>query len=447
MQNLPTLNTLTTCPSVTAPLGRRRDDPTALMMLTSRAKSAVAVAAIDTLAAQIIVLNGNRKVASKEYRLALGAMVAELIRAASHDPIRACFRPLAAASFSDLGIGYQPFTRALTDMEHHGFARIDKGQSAYGDRAGTVTRIHVTPRLTNYLADAGITVADRWKHFDYRRAADDVAPIQLRAKSIRRGHSNTPGRKMKVDYNLPSVQSYAAQIRKLNVLYVKQQFIGPNGEEMDIALHRGFNLGDETGHGYQKGGRAYAGYQSISSNDRDKIIINGQATKEVDISACFLTIAHFLLKKTFSNNVDPYVGPDYHRDIVKAWVNLTIGYSAYHTRWPAETIKKLAEKGHIDVRKYFPITKVRDDVHAHIPIVKEWVDSAFTWADLFFVESQIILDATECLAFDHGVVGIPIHDGIRVPTKSMALARAVINDSFFKHTGIRPIVNSNSSLL
>lgn len=440
MQNLPTSAALTTLPFPSSPRRSGRDDPTALMMLTSRAKSAVALAAIDALAARIIILQGNRKVATKEYLAALGAMVAELIRAASYSPVRACYRPLAAASFTDLTIGYQPFTRALDDMTRHGFVQVRKGQQACGGRPGTATRICVTPKLTDYLAGAGITVADRWKHFDYRRAADDVQPIQLRAKSSRKGRSNTPGRKMKVDYTLPIVQSYAAQIRRINAFYAKQEIVGPNGEALDIALHRGFNLGDEPDHGYRKGGRAYAAYQSISGDDRDKIIINGLPTTEVDITACFLTIVHFLLGKTFSNNIDPYLGPGYHRNIVKAWVNFTLGYSGYHTRWPKKAIDKLADKGHHDVRKRFPIAKVREDVLTHVPIVKEWVESPFTWADLFFVESQIVLDATECLAFDHGIVGLPIHDGIRVPISDVALTKAVISDSFFKHTGIRPII-------
>ena len=426
-----------------------RDRPTAPMHLTSRPRSEAAMNATDALAHQIIELRGNRKKPSDQYMLALGAVVAELVRAASYDPARPCFRPMDANTFTPSDpdaskadtVGYQSFKRVMDDMQRNGFARIDSGKRGYNDILGIITRIYATPKLTDHLAGHGITPTNRRSHFTYRRAADDIPPIQLRATSKRKGRNRERGKLLPVDWTNSAVKDHARQIREINRHYAKQVITGPNGEELDIALYRGFNLGDQPDHDFKKGGRAYADFQNLEREKRAKIKINGQETAEVDISACFLTLLHFLLGKHFSNNVDLYDFSPYPRDIVKSWVNLTIGNSGYHKAWPKETVDFLEnKKGIPNVRARFPIDLVRDNVLVNLPIMTEWVDSCCGWADLFYLESTIVIDTVHCLAYDHGITALPVHDAIRVPIDYAAVAKAVLSDMFFKNTKIRPII-------
>lgn len=417
-----------------------RDAPTAPMYLSSRPKSAFATDAITNLASSIIELKGSRKTASDEYRLALGAMVAELVRAASYNPPLGCFRPLRAGDFPSGGIGYTPFKRALEDMKRHGYASTIDGEPAWRDRLGTVTRVFVTPKLTDHLATHGITVADRDRHFQYSPAMDDIPPIQLRASSKKPWFNDGRGKLIDVAMSDPAVSTFADQIGRLNEYLHQQCIVGPGGERMDIALYRGFNLGDEPGHGYKKGGRVYAAYQGIKRKDRNLITINDQPTVEVDISACFLTLVHYLLGRPFFSDSDPYAGPSPHRDIVKAWVNLTIGYSAYHKRWPPEAIKKLEENGHMNVKERYPMATTKEEILKYLPIISDWVDSGYTWADLFFIESEIMIDAVERLALVHDIPALPIHDGIRVPVENTSLVKNVISESFIRLTGIIPLI-------
>lgn len=431
--------------SLVAPTSRNsvdRDAPTARMYLTSRPRSSAAKASIATLAASIGELKALRTDAGPQYQLALGAMVAELLRAASYNPPRACFRPLKTESFTDCAVGYRPFTRALADMCSHGFAKVEKGHSKWGTREGTVTRIFFTPKLTHHLAASGITVANRFRHFDYQRAMEDIPPIQLRATTAKEWPRVFRGRKMRVDHACPAVTAHADQIRSINAYLGKQSIIDHEGVTLDIALRRIFNLGDQSGHGYNKGGRAYEAYQSIKRKYRKHITINGHRTIEVDISACFLTLLHFLLGHTFCSAADPYAGPNLPRDIIKAWVNLTIGHSNYHKRWPEETISKLEEKGYVDIPKNYPMTAVRKACLPHFPIVSEWVESSFSWADLFRLESQIMLDATQRLAEDHNIPALPMHDALRVSVHDSSITAHVIKDEFLKHTGISAIVDT-----
>ena len=418
-----------------------RDAPTSPMHLTARPKGAASLRAIESLSGSIIELKGKRKSPSAQYIQAVGAMIADLLRAASCKPVRPCFRELAAKAFTGMEVGYQPFTRALADMERHGYVAVTKGTCAWKDQPGTVTRIYSTPRLLQFLLGFGVTPQSRFAHFAYKRAYEDTPPIQLRASSIRKKKTVTRGRNMKVDYDHPTVKYYAAQIRKINRFLADQTIIGPDNADLDdVALYRVFNCGDQPNYEYNKGGRIYGKHQNIERDKRHSIRINRHDTIEIDVSACFLTIAHHLLGKSFPNSPDPYEGPDLPRPIIKAWINMTLSYGNYHSRWPKETVDDLAEQGFNNVRKRHAISKIRKDILKHFPIIEEWCNSPFDWSDLFFIESQIMTDLLECLAFEHGIAALPIHDAVIIPKQYESVAKAGFSDMFYKHTKIRPII-------
>lgn len=425
-----------------------RDASTVTMYLTARPKSAICIAAIGKLAASIITLKGSRQKASKQYHDALGTIVADLVKASSYAVPRPCYRPLGQRDFTGKagkGIGYEPFTRALNDLEKSGFVNVVRGDRAFRDREGFVTRIFVTPKLTDYLAVQGIAVCERFKHFSYRKHAEDEPPIKLRASSSRKKGKKVHGSKMTVDYKHPLIPIYAEQIKRLNAFIGKQVITGPEEADLDdIALCRVFNCGDEPGHDYRKGGRAYAQYQNIESAKRSEIRINGEEVVEVDISACFLTIAHYLLGLPFDNDVDPYFGPNLPRPIIKAWVNMTLSHGKYHRKWPGDTVDDLEDPkrgGMTDVRRLYPIKAVREETLKHLPIVETWVQSGFSWADLFFVESEIVLSAIDQLALQYDTTALPLHDGIIVSSSSKDISMSVLSKTFLDITDIIPIIS------
>lgn len=428
----------TTSVSITAD---ERDTPTVSMHLTARPQSIASLDAINSLSASIIELRGKHKSPSAQYIRAIGAMVADLIKAACYKPTRSCYRELAAKAFTGMEVGYQPFTRALADMARHGYVTVIKGNRAWKDQLGTVTRIYSTSKLLEFLLGFGITPQTRFAHFTYKRADEDISPIQLRASSTRNKKTVTRGRRMKVDYSNPRVRGYAAQIRRINIFLANQTLTGAGDEDLDgMALYRGFNCGDRPDHKYTKGGRIYGKHQNIERGKRHHIRINRLDTIEIDVSACFLTIAHHLLGRLFSNSFDPYIGPNLPRPIIKAWINMTLSYGKYHTRWPKETVNDLAEQGFEGIGKHYPISKVREEILKHFSIIKEWCNSPFDWSDLFFVESQIMADLLEYLAFEHGIAALPIHDSVMIAKEDECIAKTAFSDIFFKHTKIRPII-------
>lgn len=418
-----------------------RGHATTFMRLSAKPRSAVALEAVDRLSRQVIQLKGKQKHPSEQYVTAVAAAVADLLTAASHDPIRACWRPLKANSFTDGPVGYDPFIRALADLERNAFVKVDRGVSAWGDRKGFTTRVWITPKLTDHLASYGINPANRRSHFTYKKAAEDVAPIQLRARSIRNGGYINRGKLMKVDWTHPAVIAHSAPIRRLNAFLAGFEITGPSGAGLDdIALYRGFNDGDQADHNYRKGGRTYAAYQSLPRQERASIKINGESTMEVDISACFLTIAYYLLGWPCDPSGDLYTGTSLPRDIVKAWVNLTISNSGYPTRWPTKTAEKLKEKGFHHLSKDFPAKKIKDEICRALPIIPAWCDSEYGWADLHFVESQIMVEAMDRLSSENGIPSLPMHDALRVRRSDADVTASMIKDVFISYTGITPKV-------
>ena len=77
-------------------------------------------------------------------------------------------------------------------------------------------------------------------------------------------------------------------------------------------FHRTFNLGDEEGFAWNKGGRLYSdgkgSYQNIPRPERLKMTIDRESVCEIDIRASYLTILHALHRVPFyvSTEVDPY---------------------------------------------------------------------------------------------------------------------------------------------
>ena len=127
-----------------------------------------------------------------------------------------------------------------------------------------------------------------------------------------------------------------------------------------VGLSRLFNNYQDDEQKLTDGGRLYAeggSYQSLSSEQRLALMIDGEAVAEVDINASHLTLMYFVAR-TLDNSI-PELDPDkdpYHiegipREVVKQWI---VAYSAKLkplTRWSKEATEKLSEQG-IDVADY-----------------------------------------------------------------------------------------------
>lgn len=447
------ISTRATAPTRSNCFERRRpseellERPTVSISLRSKPRSVQAEAVSAKLLPAIHHPAGRRKKPSKEYVAAIGTIVADVLKGASYTPIQPCRRRMAGRDFTGAPIGREPFKRARDDLANHDFIEVYEGDRAFRDREGYVTRILPLPRLTDLCAAMGVRAADHRRHFDYGHKVDDIPPIRLRAASIRDGKWKARGRLMRVDYKDPRVVAEAARIRALNSFIETHAITGSKEfQPLEIALYRSFNQGDHTGHSYRLGGRIYdngESYQQMKDKERSLIRINDEPVVEIDISACFLTIAYALTGTPLPSEDKPYHGPDLPRDITKAWVNMTLSHARFHSRWPKEVKEKLEKKGYTNLSKTHPIRSVEKEIRSKLPIMANWPDAPISWPEFFYEESEIMMEAMERLMV-LGIVSLPIHDSLLIPRSRLEQGITAIKDSFFDRLGLIPNVEPKS---
>jgi hypothetical protein len=304
---------------------------------------------------------------------------------------------------------------------------------------GQATRFRATERLRKRFADAGIT-RDTWaEHFvrtDPVRVPLKPA-VSLRAASVRDKGETLKGRKMRLDRSDPRCVAALERMERINAFLAAQTF-----EPFEaVRLQRVFNNGDAPAFAWNQGGRMFGPHTNLKKTQRSRIRINGEPTVEVDLRACHLTILSGLGHLPgIVLPQDPYVVEGIPREVVKRVVTIALSYGKRHTRWPPEAIEDLSKEG-INLSKDYPIRKTTDAVLKVLPFLAEGGESSqigMSWADLQFVESEIILSTMETLAYDRGVPSLSVHDSLIVPKGSVDVAKATLSHWFQESVGLPP---------
>ncbi len=399
---------------------------------------------------------GIKKLLNKRV-LAISAIVGDLIRGAACDPPQVCYRPLASASFKGLSIGHHSFTDVIKRLDVKGYLTIYKGRPGDFQRRGVSSRIECRSPLINVLKKFGITVDNYKNHYKdesslpiifdvVRLKSSSKRGIKAHSASSECGYGKIPGRKMGVDYSDPKVAEISKQVFEVNRFLSRKCYDGMNFE----GLFRGFNEGDVTDYGWNKGGRLYAvggGYQSIRREDRSSIRINGEPVAEVDIGASHLTILHSLAGVPLPNRPDPYEIEGVSRDSVKRFITMTIGNGKVPRCWSQGAVEAYAKgfdkspsKGLVgSLQKDHPFKSVRDVVLKHIPLLASLPEHGISWADLQYHESEVLIDALLSL-IRRRVVCLPLHDSLIGRVEDSSKISRQITSSFKKKFNVNPII-------
>lgn len=375
------------------------------------------------------------------------SLVGTLLRSACVDPNAYVFRMMSRDSFKGQAVGYGPFKKVADRLETEGLIEIVKGarETAY---KGHATRFRAKPKLIQIAKDNGIELADWAKHFGWLPRPSAIAePLVLKSSSAMgwkdRKRVKLEGTRIPVDLKKPKAKALAAQVNELNSFFADVE-IKPDGSHH--AFQRVFNQGDLPGFDWNKGGRLISigqSYQQMSQADRKAITLDGKSTIEIDIRASQLTILHAKLGLSFDPAVrDPYDHPDIPRDIVKAWVTMTLGHDRYQRCWskPNKEDYHTSARGSGDLQRDYPIKEVRQAVLDLLPCLKDWDHCPVRWGELQFVESCAVIDAVHRLAMAHSIPALPVHDSIIVPCENEAIAREVLVDTFEHHVGMKPVL-------
>lgn len=381
---------------------------------------------------------------------ALGAISYDLLVAAQVGSDTPCFRRMSADSYTGRRIGRRAAKAAINLMESASYIRLAGGNfdRQSGEPFGTVTRIFPTPALLGVLAAYGITPANRRDHFAPAEVA--LVPysklILLNTAARWRGEKRVKGKPLAVDYSNPAVAEYAGQVARINAFAAAQVIEGVEHH----GFHRIFNKGDQPDSNYNKGGRLWCvggGYQVMPrrlkpgrkpEDLRSAIRINGEETVELDIGSSHLTIFLAKLGVPFDPQNDLYQVKGFDRNVIKAYINLTLSQPRIPTRWPKSMIEDFLEDNGYAIDRDHSINSVSEACLAAYPVLRSRPDIALDWADLQFIESQAIIDAVDSLNQHHGILALPVHDSLIVQRSHLAVAIEVLKDRFYSYVGVYP---------
>lgn len=387
----------------------------------------------------------------RPFEAAVGALVGDMLRVRASGPERYGFRSVKMQSFTGEFVGYRPFVRAAEHLKDMNLIGWNKGQNATYVSAGIASRFWSMDSLLSLAKSSGITPENYKQHFRPRSGTTGKANY-VTLKSASRKTNETygtkiAGRDMGLPNGNPDVFRYQEEMRAINDALFKHDY------SFEFSgLYRLFNNGDTTGSAFNEGGRMYGiggGYQNIRKADRRKMLINGSPTVEIDLSASHYTIATILLGWPYDKEIDPYIVPEYPRDVVKSCLTASIGNGKPIHRWP-KNIKKGYRNPDPDKQKGlknatrnagkvytgnleadWPIRKIKADVLSRFPILDILKDNGMSWGKLQFEESCVIAAAVRRLSVEMGIPALPVHDSLIVPVADRETALQVLDECFY----------------
>lgn len=386
------------------------------LSLRRRAISSAGKRAVRRVAEQV---KGGRSRPLPNHIRVMEALIGDLLFAASFDPPRTCYRVMTAGSFSGRHIRHHTFKAVCDNLGKGRYIRRVAGQWGSKQVQGVASRFHPTPKLLAELSAAGITPANQADHFQPNPDVPLVFDaVRLRAGSTWCRQEKIMGERMKVNQTDATFLELGGEVHAINRFLEKQTFEGMGF----LGLYRGFNMGDSEEFRWNKGGRLYAvdgSYQSMRRKERPAIRINGEPIVEVDIRASHLSILHGLVGIPLPGNGDPYDTGELSRDGVKLFVTMALGKGKIPSRWPKDSVEDYRENfedNHTpgltgDLEADYPFDAVRNVALRHIPLLQSLKELPYGWADLQFIESQILISAMKEL-MEGGIITLPLHDSL-----------------------------------
>lgn len=373
-------------------------------------------------------------------KTAMGAILADLLRAEDRAAGARCYRPCSAGAFTGGAVGYRPFKWSLDTLKKLGLVEVNPGYCSPFTMTGTTTRFRGTAKLWSLASDRSILPSNWSSHFvPVPRPASVSQPVTLKAHSSWVRGKRIEGRPLAVDHSHPKVIEAERQVRAIND-YFSRQVISPDNHE---GFRRQFNEGDAVEFNWNKGGRLYSiggGYQMMPSKERMELTINGEATIELDLQASHLTILHALTGTPLPKRGDPYRIKGVPRAVVKYWVNMTLGHDRFHRRWTEASLNKNGKIYKLNID--FPIKEIKPMILRHIKALVNWETCAIRWSDLQYEESCIIIATVIELATHHDTPALPVHDSIIVPISKEEIAKEILQREFRNRLGINVCIGS-----
>ncbi len=365
-----------------------------------------------------------------QFRDAVGAIVGNLLVAWAQDRPVPTSRSLDRNTFTGEPIGARVFADTIELMAAYNLLRQRRGGRSKDGKAGIASRFFPTHVLLRLAAEYGVDQNTARSDFrQYRRATTKAPKVRelIVVKPIGAQPKLPSGGRLPIDRHDPIAATLRAEVEALNTFAATVVVDGCTPPRWQRQFRHDFRL-------Y---GRLHAvgdgNYQNMRQEDRLALIrINGEPVVEVDIGSSHLSLMHGLLRLPLPEG-DLYDVPGLPREVVKAWINATLGNGRPHRRWPEEFLaKKPSFAG-------YPIQQVASAVIARYPWMAEPAVVAQEFAHiapphrvlphlLMGIEAEVMMATVQALRAKM-ILALPMHDGLIMPASAEEIACRLLREA------------------
>lgn len=397
---------------------------------------------------ELIISTEQRKRARKHndlvnFKDAVSRIVGDLLIALEVKEAGWSYHPMSPASFNDRPVGYKTFKSIVATMETNGLIEVSLGRNARGIQfegmmtptyhPSLATRFRPTSRLKAMAIEASVDLSQVRGHFP-QQLPKNVIEVRGKSRTVR--GVKTKGKKLRVVAS-DKTKAMATEVRELNRFLAGFELEGGNFS----GYRRLFSNGDAQGFDFQWGGRLYGvgdhSYQGMKQQDRAEMKISGEEVVEIDINASYLTILYGLTGYPLPSRADIYEVEGVHRAVIKAWITSTIGHHGFHTRWPKTALDEIKAAG-VEKPASMTMTSLQPTILDHFPMLADWPSQKITWADLMFIESEIVMGTMVELMRSSGVPCFSVHDSIIVRKRDEWIASDTLVRQFKERANVEP---------
>jgi hypothetical protein len=350
---------------------------------------------------------------------------------------------MSPAAFTGGPIGFKTFNHITNAMIEAGLISEAVGRNlkdfVFDEgakqtfRPGLATRWWPTEALLRRAIEAGLTEETIYKDFIHQ-LPKKVIEVRGKSKNIRGNKVRGPS--IKTNHNEISKQM-EGDLLELNSFLASF--------ELDGAIFSGyrrlFSNGDVEGFNFQWGGRLYGvgdhNYQSLKSDERRKIKVDGKEVIDIDINASYLTILYGLYGFPLPARENIYKIDGLPREIIKALITATLGHFGFHNKWPKEASKELRNAGIVRPKK-MTMTSLQSLILDYFPVLTDWTNCKYRWPELMFIESEIVIGTMLELMRSYSIPCYSVHDSIIVLKTDQDTAIEILNNQFLAKVNIEP---------
>ncbi|UWR33754.1 hypothetical protein K3759_01255 [Sulfitobacter sp. W027] len=424
--------------------------------LLYRPKSEAAKAFTNDLAQQLTTLElrhglrtRRRSVQAHKNMLAsLAAYWADLVKhAGNKDALGFCYRSTKQEGYDGTLVERRQIEAVREFCIREGLIEVIPGyrpsQGFEGEKiVGPVSayraqRIRATPALLEQAARHGITPSNISDHVEYVHAAS--LPVVLKKRKKSKNGRPEAGQTIATKQN-KNLILLAEPLITLNTFLDQQTFNLPTQPR----LKRVFNNVDDQNFSWDRGGRIYAvgndNYQNMKMEKRKGILINGEETLELDVSASHLSIYLAQVGKLVRVSRDLYSVMGFSRTCIKQVVLAAFGRGELPTRWGRGVKDIIAEADGIALSEVPKVRLVVDALIDKYPSFKCLKGSGMDWSKLQFLESEAFLSVMLKLMNEHQVPSLPVHDSLIVPKSKAGLTKELLTKAYIDQIGVAPLI-------